>query len=79
MAPNAVMTQGQEFERVYGSVTCGMGDLSFANDRYVRDSKLSHTKAKVHCDLTIMQPTVSLDDRVILTEGRLNQPLCLVM
>jgi hypothetical protein len=72
--PNAVMTQGQEFERVYGAVTCGMGDLSFANDLYVGDSNLRHSKAKVHWDLTIMQPTVLLDDRIILKDGRLFLP-----
>lgn len=26
--PNAMQTQSQEWERVYGSITCGMGDLS---------------------------------------------------
>jgi len=26
--PNAMLTQSQEWERVYGSITCGMGDFS---------------------------------------------------
>lgn len=69
--PNALLTQNQEWERVYGSVTCGMGDLSVASGLYARDSKLEWPKSGVHWDWTVMQPTVLLDDRVLLKAGRL--------
>jgi leucyl aminopeptidase (aminopeptidase T) len=69
--PNALLTQNQEWERVYGSVTCGMGDMSVSAGLYAREVKLEWVKSKVHWDWTINQPTVLLDDRVLLKNGRI--------
>jgi leucyl aminopeptidase (aminopeptidase T) len=67
--PNALLTQNQEWERVYGSVTCGMGDMSTAAGLFERESKVEWSKSKVHWDWTINQPTVLLDDKIMLKDG----------
>jgi leucyl aminopeptidase (aminopeptidase T) len=69
--PNALLTQNQEWERVYGSVTCGMGDMTVGSGLFERDSKVEFTKSKVHWDLTMNQPTILLDDQVLLKDGRI--------
>jgi leucyl aminopeptidase (aminopeptidase T) len=69
--PNALLTQNQEWERVYGSVTCGMGDMTTAAGLFERETKVEWAKSKVHWDLTMNQPMVLLDDKVILQNGRL--------
>lgn len=69
--PNALLTQNQEWERVYGSVTCGMGDMSVNSGLYARDAKLEWVKSKVHWDWTVNQPTVLLDDRVLIKNGQI--------
>jgi leucyl aminopeptidase (aminopeptidase T) len=69
--PNALLTQNQEWERVYGSVTCGMGDMSVPALLFERGSRLEWAKSKVHWDWTINQPTVLLDGQVIAKAGRL--------
>ncbi len=68
--PNALLTQNQEWERVYGSVTCGMGDMSVSAGLYAREMNLEWVKSKVHWDWTINQPTVLLDDRVLVKNGQ---------
>jgi leucyl aminopeptidase (aminopeptidase T) len=69
--PNALLTQNQEWERVYGSVTCGMGDMSIlAGLTSAFEGKLEWAKSKVHWDWTVNQPTVLLDDKVLLKDGR---------
>jgi leucyl aminopeptidase (aminopeptidase T) len=67
--PNALLTQNQEWERVYGSVTCGMGDMSVGAGLFERESKVEFPKSKVHWDLTLLQPTLLLDDQVLLKDG----------
>lgn len=69
--PNALLTQNQEWERVYGSVTCGMGDMTVASGLFERGSKVEWAKSKVHWDLTMNQPTVLLDDQVLLKDGQI--------
>jgi leucyl aminopeptidase (aminopeptidase T) len=69
--PNALLTQNQEWERVYGSVTCGMGDMSVSAGLYAREAKLEWSKSKVHWDWTINQPTVLLDDRLLAKDGEI--------
>lgn len=69
--PNALLTQNQEWERVYGSVTCGMGDMSVSAGLYAREAKLEWAKSKVHWDWTVNQPTVLLDDRVLIKNGEI--------
>lgn len=69
--PNALLTQNQEWERVYGSVTCGMGDLSVAAGLYAREANVEFAVSKVHWDWTVMQPTILLDDKILAKDGRL--------
>jgi leucyl aminopeptidase (aminopeptidase T) len=69
--PNALLTQNQEWERVYGSVTCGMGDMSTAAGLFARETKVEWAKSKVHWDLTINQPTILLDGEVLAKDGRI--------
>lgn len=69
--PNALLTQNQEWERVYGSVTCGMGDMSVGAGLFERGSTVQWAKSNVHWDLTMNQPTVLLDGKVILRDGQL--------
>ena len=70
--PNALLTQNQEWERVYGSVTCGMGDMSIlAGLSSALGGKLEWAKSRVHWDWTVNQPTVLLDDKVLLKDGRI--------
>ena len=68
--PNALLTQNQEWERVYGTVTCGMGDMSVAAGLFERGSTVQWAKSNVHWDLTMNQPTVLLDGQVILKDGQ---------
>jgi leucyl aminopeptidase (aminopeptidase T) len=72
--PNAVLSQNQEWERVFGAVTCGMGDMSVSAGLYARGVKLEWAKSRVHWDWTVMQPTLKLDGRVIAENGRLLVP-----
>ena len=69
--PNALFTQNQEWERVYGSVTCGMGDMSVGSSMLAIGNHLEWPKSRVHWDWTVRQPTVLLDDIVIAGAGRL--------
>jgi leucyl aminopeptidase (aminopeptidase T) len=69
--PNALLTQNQEWERVYGSVTCGMGDMSVSAGLYAREAKLEWARAKVHWDWTVNQPTILLDDQVLAKDGQI--------
>ena len=69
--PNALLTQNQEWERIYGSVTCGMGDMSVGASLVARGAKLEWAKSKVHWDWTVIQPTVLLDGRVLVENGQI--------
>jgi leucyl aminopeptidase (aminopeptidase T) len=70
--PNALLTQNQEWERVYGSVTCGMGDMSILSELSPsHEARLAWAKSKVHWDWTVNQPSVLLDDEVLLQNGRI--------
>lgn len=69
--PNAVYTQNQEWERVLGTVTCGMGDMPaglMATDGKVLD----YPKSRVHWDWTMSQPTILLDGETILGKNKVN-------
>jgi hypothetical protein len=48
--PNALLTQNQEWERVYGSVTCGMGNMTIVAGLFERDAKVEWSESKVHWD-----------------------------
>lgn len=66
--PNALLTQNQEWERVYGSVTCGMGDMPAS--LFGGGGKLEFTRATVHWDWTVLQPRVLLDGHEVVADGR---------
>jgi leucyl aminopeptidase (aminopeptidase T) len=67
--PNALMTQNQEWERVYGSVTCGMGDLTVGSSLFAREQRLSWPYSRVHWDWTVMQATILLDGEPLVRDG----------
>ncbi len=64
--PGALMTQNQEWERIYGSVTCGMGDMRVGSKLMLLDHNVEWPISCVHWDWTVMQPTILLDDKVLL-------------
>ncbi|HPE29673.1 MAG TPA: hypothetical protein PLV61_00685 [Parvularculaceae bacterium] len=68
--PNALLTQSQEWERVYGSITCGMGDLSLLG-QLMGDVGFELSRSRVHWDWTVAQPTILLDGEVFLKRGKL--------
>jgi hypothetical protein len=71
--PNALLTQSQEWERVYGSITCGMGDLSMLAKilpEEVRGS-MALNKSAVHWDWTVLQPKILLDGEVFAEGGKI--------
>ncbi len=69
--PNALLTQSQEWERVYGSITCGMGDLSMLSRIGDIDLDLALSKSSVHWDWTVLHPKILLDDCVFAENGRI--------
>jgi hypothetical protein len=69
--PNALQTQSQEWERVYGSVTCGMGDLSLLGRLESEFPPEQLTKSGVHWDWTVLQPRIELDGTVLTEKGRI--------
>lgn len=68
--PNALVTQNQEWERVYGSVTCGMGDMRMLS-RIMADSTLAWPVSRVHWDWTVLQPKILLDGKRLAERGRI--------
>jgi hypothetical protein len=48
-----------------------MGDMTTAAGLFERETKVEWAKSTVHWDLTMNQPMVLLDDKVILQNGRL--------
>ena len=71
--PNALLTQSQEWERVYGSITCGMGDLSMLGKLAEKkgSTAIALSKSSVHWDWTILQPKILLDDKVFAENGKI--------
>ncbi len=69
--PNAMMSQSQEWERVYGSITCGMGDFSLLGGLSEEAAQMGLNKSSVHWDWTVLQPTILLDGRVFADQGRI--------
>ncbi|HBO13026.1 MAG TPA: hypothetical protein DD491_09605 [Halieaceae bacterium] len=67
--PNAMLSQNQEWERIYGSVTCGMGDMSTAGKLLSAGSSMEYAASSVHWDWTILQPEILLDDEVLVRGG----------
>ena len=71
--PNALLTQSQEWERVYGSITCSMGDLSMLSkiEGKSKGANMALSKSSVHWDWTILQPKILLDDMVFAKNGKI--------
>ena len=69
--PNALLTQSQEWERVYSSITCGMGDLSMLSNIGDMELDMALSKSSVHWDWTVLQPKILLDDDVFAENGRI--------
>jgi hypothetical protein len=67
--PNAVLSQGQEWERVYGSITCGMGDLGLLG-LLMGETRFELNRSTVHWDWTVMQPRIVLDGETVVERGR---------
>ncbi len=64
----AMLTQHQEFEKLRGSVCCGIGDSSLLT-RMWHGSDLEPVVSHIHWDILLMRPTVMLDDRTICEKG----------
>lgn len=69
--PNALLSQSQEWERVYGSITCGMGDLSLLGGLLSDIDRAILNKSSVHWDWTVLHPTIYLDDKLLADKGRI--------
>ena len=69
--PNALLTQSQEWERVYGSITCGMGDLSLLGEILDKEVATTLSKSSVHWDWTVLQPKILLDGQIFSENGKI--------
>ena len=69
--PNAMLMQSQEWERVYGSITCGMGDFSLLGGLIPGIDQGILNRSSVHWDWTVLQPRTVLDDKVFADRGRI--------
>ncbi|MEQ8204596.1 MAG: hypothetical protein RIA65_00350 [Woeseia sp.] len=69
--PNALLTQSQEWERVYGSITCGMGDFSLLGGLLPGIEPNTLNKSTVHWDWTVLHPKILLDGKVLAEKGRI--------
>jgi len=69
--PNAALSQSQEWERGYGSITCGMGDLSLLGQLFPTIPSHWLNTSSVHWDWTVLQPKIYLDDRLLAEKGRI--------
>lgn len=70
--PNALMTQHPEWERIYGSVTCGTGDMGLVAESLGLSSSHVYTKSRVHWDWTVLDARVSLDNHVLVANGKVH-------
>ncbi len=66
--PRAMLTQHPEFEKLRGTVTCGIGDSSLLA-RMWPSPDLEVNVSHMHWDIVVMRPTVKLDDTVICENG----------
>jgi hypothetical protein len=69
----AMMTQHLEFERIRGTIDFGFGDNSMLAPLMGHDFET--VKSDVHWDLLIMRPTMKLDDKVVVENGIMPDPL----
>ena len=71
--PRAMMTQHLEFERIRGTIDFGFGDNSMLAPLMGHDFET--VKSDVHWDLLIMRPTMKLDDKIVVENGIMPDPL----
>ena len=64
----AMLTQHQEFEKLRGTVCCGIGDSSLLT-RMWHGSDLEPVVSHIHWDILLMRPTLMLDGRTICEKG----------
>ena len=66
--PRAMLTQHPEFEKLRGTVCCGIGDSSLLV-RMWHGFDLEPNVSHMHWDILLMRPTLKLDDQVICDKG----------
>ena len=71
--PRAMITQHQEFEKLRGTIVCGIGDSSLMS-RIWHGSDLEPNVSHMHWDILLMRPTLHLDDHVICENGIMVAP-----
>jgi hypothetical protein len=71
--PRAMMTQHLEFECIRGTGVFGFGDNSMLAPLTGHDFET--VRSDVHWDLLIMRPTMKLDDKVVVENGIIPDPL----
>jgi hypothetical protein len=64
----AMLTQHPEFEKLRGTVCCGIGDSSLLF-RMWKGAGLEPNVSHMHWDILLMRPTLKLDDLVICQNG----------
>ncbi len=64
----AMLTQHPEFEKLRGTICCGIGDSSLLT-RMWQGSKLEPNISHMHWDILLMRPTLYLDDHLICENG----------
>jgi hypothetical protein len=67
------MTGHLEFECMRGTVVFGFGDNSMLAPLTGHDFET--VKSDVHWDLLVMRPTMKLDDKVVVENGIIPDPL----
>ena len=71
--PRAMMTQHPEFESIRGAIVFGFGDNSMLAPLTGHD--FDFVKSDVHWDVLIMRGTMKLDDKIIVENGFIADPL----
>ena len=66
--PRAMLTQHPEFEKLRGTVCCGIGDSSLLM-RMWHGAGLEPNVSHMHWDILLMRPTLTLDGQVICENG----------
>ena len=64
----AMLTQHPEFEKLRGTICCGIGDSSLLT-RMWHGSELEPNVSHMHWDILIMRPTLKLDNLIICEHG----------
>ncbi|MDH3467619.1 MAG: hypothetical protein OES26_17210 [Gammaproteobacteria bacterium] len=65
----AMLTQHAEFEKLRGTVVCGIGDNSLLSRMWPTGPDFITNTSDMHWDILLMRPTLKLDDRVICDNG----------